>query len=324
LRCDGAGGPAEETLTVTVLGGDDAGAPGGDGGVPSTDGGGDAGAPSPDGGGAGDGGALDAGTGRDGGPIVVTDSGTVDVDAGPQPVRPVHRWSFTAVNTDGAVPDLIGDADGTIYGAVPDQGGTRLVLDGDDDYVDLPNGILSAHTSVTIEAWVVWEGTAVAGLWQRIWDFGTNSAGELLGPNTNGATYSAEATTHFHLSPQINNGDNDVMRLTMWPGSSGGETLLLAPAALPTDELVHVAVVYDPPTGRAAIYQDGELLVEDDVDQARMPLSQLDDVNCFLGRSNYSADDSFDGALDEVRIYDHALTADEISLSFARGPDAPL
>jgi hypothetical protein len=44
-------------------------------------------------------------------------------------------------------------------------------------------------------------------------------------------------------------------------------------------------------------------------------------VNNWLGRSNYSSDNTLNGSIDEFRIYDHAFTADEALQSFLRGPD---
>jgi hypothetical protein len=48
-------------------------------------------------------------------------------------------------------------------------------------------------------------------------------------------------------------------------------------------------------------------------------LSELDDQNVWLGRSNYQ-DDEFMGTFDEFRIYDAALSADELAESYRLGP----
>ena len=40
--------------------------------------------------------------------------------------------------------------------------------------------------------------------------------------------------------------------------------------------------------------------------------------------SQYGADAGFDGAINEFRIYDAALTADEVAYSFGEGPNADL
>jgi hypothetical protein len=50
-------------------------------------------------------------------------------------------------------------------------------------------------------------------------------------------------------------------------------------------------------------------------------LSSINDINNWLGRSQYSPDAEFGGSLYEFRIYNRALSAGQIALSFADGPD---
>ena len=68
-----------------------------------------------------------------------------------------------------------------------------------------------------------------------------------------------------------------------------------------------------------ALYQDGALVDECPLTRR---LSKIDDVNNWLGRSNYTIDNELDGIYDEFRIYGAALTAAEIADSFKAGPDA--
>ena len=51
-------------------------------------------------------------------------------------------------------------------------------------------------------------------------------------------------------------------------------------------------------------------------------LSNLVDINNWLGRSQYAADPSFAGTYFEFRIYSSARSAAQIAASFASGPDA--
>jgi hypothetical protein len=51
-------------------------------------------------------------------------------------------------------------------------------------------------------------------------------------------------------------------------------------------------------------------------------LSQISDVNNWLGRSQYSNDPELNATFDEFRIYDVALTAAQIQTSATAGPDA--
>jgi uncharacterized protein len=52
-------------------------------------------------------------------------------------------------------------------------------------------------------------------------------------------------------------------------------------------------------------------------------LSQLRDVNNWLGRSQFILDPEFAGTYYDFRIYSTALTQAQISASLAAGPDAP-
>jgi hypothetical protein len=51
------------------------------------------------------------------------------------------------------------------------------------------------------------------------------------------------------------------------------------------------------------------------------PLSYIYDINDWLGRSQFPADDGFTGAFLEFRIYSVALTAAQIQASKDAGPD---
>jgi hypothetical protein len=50
-------------------------------------------------------------------------------------------------------------------------------------------------------------------------------------------------------------------------------------------------------------------------------LANLNDVNNWLGRSNWTADSNFGGSFNEFRIYDHALSASEVGQNSVVGPD---
>jgi len=48
------------------------------------------------------------------------------------------------------------------------------------------------------------------------------------------------------------------------------------------------------------------------------------DINDWLGRSQFPADDGFTGTFLEFRIYSVALTAAQVQASYAAGPDVIL
>ena len=60
--------------------------------------------------------------------------------------------------------------------------------------------------------------------------------------------------------------------------------------------------------------------VLDALRRAHEPLSAIQDVNNWLGRSQFAADTRFGGSLLEFRIYDQPLTAVELAESVGFGP----
>ena len=51
-------------------------------------------------------------------------------------------------------------------------------------------------------------------------------------------------------------------------------------------------------------------------------LSEINDVNNWLGKSQYETDAEFGGTINEFRIYDAALSPAEITVSYEAGPQA--
>jgi hypothetical protein len=239
----------------------------------------------------------------------------MEPDPKPQPKSPLetsllHRYSFEG---DGAVAlDSKGAAHGQLV-ASKLTGNGSLELEGlrSGQYVNLPNGIVSGLGSATFEAWVTWDG---GGPWQRIFDFGSNTAGEDL-PGNGGTKY-------FFLTAAASNdvprGLPSSIRVAYSQNGVADEDICYGSAPLPTKVATHVAVVVDAAAQTFALYQDGALLSECSLTR---PLSAIDDVNDWLGHSNFSADVDFGGSFDEFRIYGAALSAEELADSFAAGPD---
>ena len=92
------------------------------------------------------------------------------------------------------------------------------------------------------------------------------------------------------------------------------------PAGLPTAVQTHVAVIVDGAANVMSFYQNGELLGQ--VSITGNTLSALNDVNNWLGRSQFSPDPEFAGSINEFRIYSAARTAAQVMASFTSGPDA--
>jgi hypothetical protein len=164
----------------------------------------------------------------------------------------------------------------------PGRIGGALALDGVDDYVDLPDNFPNVP-EFTFAAWVYWNG---GDPWQRIFDFGQDT------------------NSNMFLTPS----DGTNMRFAITTGGAGSELRLNAPSPLSQSEWVHVAVTLNGSQG--VLYINGSA-----VDTQSITLTPQDVVgeNTWLGRSQYVADPTFNGSIDEVVVFDQALSASEIS-----------
>jgi hypothetical protein len=82
--------------------------------------------------------------------------------------------------------------------------------------------------------------------------------------------------------------------------------------------LAHVAVVADATGDKLTLYVDGQT---SGAKTWTGTLASLNDVNVWLGRSQYGTNPELSGIFHEFRIYDSALTDADVAASFAGGPD---
>src|SRR5207302_5572789 len=100
--------------------------------------------------------------------------------------------------------------------------------------------------------------------------------------------------------------------------SSGGEAPVDATQMLTSSQQVHVAVSYDFLAGTAELFLNGQRI---GTGAATLPLNRINDVNVWLGKSQWN-DPYFNGQFDEFRIYNGALSDQQVAASYAGGPDA--
>ena len=172
--------------------------------------------------------------------------------------------------------------------------GGGLKLDGADDYAVLPIGeVISSMSSATFTTWVNFSNAG--GAWQRIFDFGNGTG------------------TYIFLCPRT--GTTGPLRLAITTGGGGGESLIDSPATL-TSGWHHVAAVIT--SGNMQIYLDGAMIVSGST--ALVPSDLGRTGSNWLGRSQYGADAYFNGSLDDFRIYDYALSVEEIENTMRGDP----
>ena len=102
--------------------------------------------------------------------------------------------------------------------------------------------------------------------------------------------------------------------------NAGAASVLKSAATLTADRWIHVAVTYDQASGEVAtLYIDG---VEDGLQSnfGGPPQSNFKDLN--IGRYDWSESyvRYFNGMIDELRVYNRALGADEIQALYAEAP----
>jgi hypothetical protein len=176
----------------------------------------------------------------------------------------------------------------------PGPGG--LQLDGEDDYIDLPD-FLSKVSDFTFTAWVYWSG---GDTYQRIFDFGRPCSG-------------LECPSHYMDLRAIGYGGTPVFTITT--GGVRDHKFLIAPEPLTEDTWVHVAVTLD--GNRGVLYINGSEVASDD--DIRLTPKHVVGANTWLGRSQYGNDPYFNGRLYDVAIFDQALDGDEVGEIYRSG-----
>ena len=206
-----------------------------------------------------------------------------------------HRYSFEG--TGKTVEDLIGDADASILGGATLAGNGDLRLDGVNDYVDLPDGVVSALGDTTFETWIRWQGPSTSQ-WQRVLEFGDDQF------------------NYLYLTPKSSSSTKPV-RFAF--AINSGEKRIDAPVTIPADgsTSTHLAMALDKTNGRAHLYVDGELQGSRSFTAS---LSDISDINNWLGRSQYAGRvPYFKGTFEEFRIYSRALGEAEVQSSYQAG-----
>jgi hypothetical protein len=162
--------------------------------------------------------------------------------------------------------------------------GQAVNLDGSNDHVSLPAGIVNGLSNFTIATWVRLDTTSA---WRRVFDFGTGT------------------TVNMFLTPQS---DTNALRFAITTSGPAGEQQINGPA-LPTGVWKHVAVTKSGNLG--TLYVDG-VQVGQNTGMTLSPSSLGNTTQNWIGRSEYAADPFLDGQIDQFRVYNRALSASEV------------
>ncbi len=168
--------------------------------------------------------------------------------------------------------------------------GSAISLDGTNDHLTLPAGIVSTATDLTIATWIKLDA---ASTWSRIFDFGSSTS------------------VNMFLTPKSGIG---TLRFSM---NNGGVEQTVDTDTLPTGQWVHVAVRLFGDQG--SLYVNGELATTNNI-MTMNPYDLGNTTNNYIGRSQWP-DPYLDGSLDDFRIYNYALSDLDIRKLYDDMPD---
>lgn len=190
----------------------------------------------------------------------------------------VAQWIGQSIK-DNTPNKMHAAANGVVY--TSDGGHTAFSFDGTDDYLKLPYHA-GDMKEMTFAAWVKGSSTSA---WQRIFDFGNGEDEYLFLTPTNGSAM------RFEIKKD---------------GVTQG---LNANTTLGTGTWKHVAVTIG--AGEVAIYING--VKNASTTSVTLRPSDIAPAVNYLGRSQFDADPAFKGMMSDVRLYNYALSADEVN-----------
>ena len=245
-----------------------------------------------------------------------------------------HRWQFTRAAGSAPAGTVVTDSVSGAQAIVRGQGatftGAGLRLPGGSTgnaaansiaaYIDLPNGLVSSLTNFTLE---IWATPRSAQNWMRLVELGRvaeagdglGAAGELTGAPGSAAPGATSASDALTLTAAIGT-DLGQQRIE---GRLDG-TGVTADSGVPTaaGALQHLALTFtDTATGGVLRwYRNGNYIASVEV---AFHLSQLEDVNNWLGRSLWSGDAMANIDYHEVRLSTVALTDAQVLGNYLLG-----
>lgn len=254
------------------------------------------------------GGTMDAAGSPEGGAAGMAGSPEENCVEGSEPPLGslIHRYSFDG--TGSMAVDTISptDGNGTVIGTMLDGSGLVTMDGASGEYVDLPNGIISKLTDVTVITWTTWVDGAAYG---RVFDFGIGTHGEGLVMGDAGVSYMA-VLPKTGFDNQAKPGLGGEMKAPGFP------TVTLASTEDMRNRFGQVAFSFKGGVS-AALYLDGKLLASE---PTAITPANIDDRNNWIGQSQYYGNPAYHGSYDEFRIYNVALDGCQLRTLYLRGP----
>ena len=158
------------------------------------------------------------------------------------------------------------------------RSGNAVSLDGTNDHVTLPAGVVSGLTDFTISAWVKLDAIST---WSRVFDFGSGT------------------NNYMFLTPSAPGGNPRFAIRT----PSVGEQIIDGSAPLSTGNWIHLAVTLSGTIG--TLYVNGKAVGTNTIITLD-PSSLGNTAANFIGKSQWP-DPYLDGLVDDLRVYETAL-----------------
>lgn len=168
--------------------------------------------------------------------------------------------------------------------------GNGVSLDGSNDYLALPTGVVNGLAEYTISTWVYLNNVST---WSRVFDFGTGTS------------------VNMFLTPRHSNNSGTV-RFAITNNGGGSEQRIDGSEALPSGVWTHVAVTLSGTTG--TLYVNGSA-VGQNTSMTLNPQTIGNTTQNYIGRSQYP-DPYLNGKIDEFRIYSKALSSTDIKMLY--------
>jgi hypothetical protein len=204
----------------------------------------------------------------------------------------VGWWHFDEGSGSVARDSSGNGNNGTIYGAtwVIGKNGQALSFNGINNYVLVTHSAsLNVIDAITI---VVWVRPSGAGTFRYI---------------------SAKPSFDTNVPPYLLLGENNKVEFSCPSGISFGS--LFSIATIPADTWTLIACTYSRTEGKQKIFINGNLDNSRDVNYAL----QQNTADLYIGAGGHGQ--GFTGIIDELRIYNRALSAAEIQSDFQKSPD---
>ena len=210
-----------------------------------------------------------------------------------------HRYSFfNAANGATTAIDSIGSANGTLYGNAAISNGLLRLNGTSGTYLGLPSGLISsAYQSATIEAWVNFGALPVNCFFFGFGNTDSSGSGEdyvFCAPEAGRVAITATDPGYT--------GEQNATSGANWSGQTN----------------FHFVAIFNPPGKYIAVYTNGILAALNT--NVTDPISSVKRITLsYVGRSLYTSDPYPPFSLQEFRIYNGAMTPQQVALDDASG-----